>query len=567
MDIGALNSKGKGKSKNKKGQGKSGSSGKSGGTKAAKTCYHCGKTGHIKADCWQFQQKDGKGSGGGKPSSDKGGKGHNPKGKGGKSKGKGKKGMNNVEQDTTHEPEEEDWDAEEWTEDLATNGLTLYGLDRGDGRGNGGSEYVEWDDSLSDSSEWTCEPNPSVESHRDAVVAPLPTATEETGTVPVRLQPVRPEDGRGSVPKSTVVTKTPPGPPPGWRPKSPEGPPPGWQPEGPKPPPPKAASAPNATASTTGSAFVQLVKSALAGQLLSETADLEGRDQIKAREAIRALAKRSAKAPPITKANINDGSFHDSRYHRAVAAGTPHHVAWREERQRRRAIVNRREGMAARAEERIRLDKEWHRRFDNPESRKGPQRIDDGDMMDANIETEVMGKAEKTTSVTELGKKERLSRRQFPMDERKVLESSTKMKRTKRERPEEYKKRKNQKRNQARKNKRKAMAAGTNQGHEQDEDEEDDYNPPGAPDKHRDRAGGHDGEGKGGSAVAVHSFGGDAAGLRASWHGMKYIELNIDTAPPLRPFRLKQQPDIHALKGTACPTEPPMASRFWTRAV
>lgn len=66
---------------------------------------------------------------------------------------------------------------------------------------------------------------------------------------------------------------------------------------------------------------------------------------------------------------------------------------------RRRAIVHRRGGVKARAAERIRLDKEWHERFDNPENPEGIVRIEDEDNLDAGIETVVVGKAGQSTVI------------------------------------------------------------------------------------------------------------------------------------------------------------------------
>ena len=61
----------------------------------------------------------------------------------------------------------------------------------------------------------------------------------------------------------------------------------------------------------------------------------------------------------ITADNLNDQSFHDSRYYADVASGKAHHIAWKNEKGRRRAILDRKDGVIDRARERMRLDAEW----------------------------------------------------------------------------------------------------------------------------------------------------------------------------------------------------------------
>ena len=342
-------------------------------------------------------------------------------------------------------------------------------------------------------------------------------------------------DASSPVSVASPISKpgTPPGPPPpdALGPNTPPGPPPGWSPPGPKAPPVAknmpVAPGPKAAATSTGSVTVQMLKSALFGQYVDAVGELEGEDHAKARATMKALASRGPKAPPITSENINDSSFHDSRYHRAIAAGTPHHKAWRAERQRRRAIVNRRAGVKERAAERIHLDREWHRRFDNPASSSGPQHIEDEDNLDADIETEVVGKAEKTRGVTELGSRERKTLQQFPMDEQKVLSSDPKKKVVgPRVRSEEYRKKKNAARNKARKGLKRKLKEMSKK---EEDDEEDEAGSPGPPDEPRDRPGGHGDGPSGGSALAVCSLASNEAGTNGSWNGWKYMELNIDT--------------------------------------
>ncbi|CAK9049785.1 Retrovirus-related Pol polyprotein from transposon TNT 1-94 [Includes: Protease [Durusdinium trenchii] len=78
------------------------------------------------------------------------------------------------------------------------------------------------------------------------------------------------------------------------------------------------------------------------------------------------VTKAKAKAAPkLTAENLNDQSWHDSRYYQAVKAGASHSLAWSQERKRRKATLHRQQGVADRAAERIRMDKEWHEEFDS----------------------------------------------------------------------------------------------------------------------------------------------------------------------------------------------------------
>ena len=82
-----------------------------------------------------------------------------------------------------------------------------------------------------------------------------------------------------------------------------------------------------------------------------------------------------------------DQGVHDSRYRRAVAGGTSHWKAWKEEKGRRRAQEHRRSGVGERARERIKADKRWHARHD--------RKLKDSDFVDnqqedADIDTELI---------------------------------------------------------------------------------------------------------------------------------------------------------------------------------
>lgn len=218
-----------------------------------------------------------------------------------------------------------------------------------------------------------------------------------------------------------------------------------------------------------------MLKAALSSQIRKAQEEDPGSGDGQSDAMLAALRNRSVKAPHITKQNISDPSFHDSRYHAEIAKGVAHNVAWRNERLRRRAIVHRRGGVKARAAERIRLDKEWHERFDNPENPEGIVRIEDEDNLDAGIETVVVGKAGQST-VLEFSMEERKTLRQFPDDEAKLLRKDPKKKpMTKRVRSVGYRVKKNRNRNVARKMTRKNRPALVlKENTEVDADEDDD---------------------------------------------------------------------------------------------
>ena len=76
-------------------------------------------------------------------------------------------------------------------------------------------------------------------------------------------------------------------------------------------------------------------------------------------------SKAKARSAQLTKENVLDQSWHDSRYQQAIAAGVSHSAAWLAEKKRRKAALHRREGVGERARERLELDEEWHRIFDS----------------------------------------------------------------------------------------------------------------------------------------------------------------------------------------------------------
>ncbi|CAL1134675.1 unnamed protein product [Cladocopium goreaui] len=503
MDVGSFGKDAKGKGKGKKGAG--GKPGKGNATAEKRTCHNCGRPGHLRADCWAPGGPKHKGTGGGKS-------------------------VNNVEQG---EPEAEDWDAADGDDgQQAANGLTLYGV--------GGPPHDEDDDESfqvdpeSEESEastsrrrWFSLPHPRAswpeEWDDPDYDGPSGSSTsnatgktqegqksKELNTKERQSKQIRASHSGVSTPTlsndfddTTTKEKV----------------------EVKPPPPVKASSA----ASTSGSRLVQMLKAALSSQIRKVQEEDPGSGDGQADAMLAALRTRSVKAPHITKQNISDPSFHDSRYHAEIAKGVAHNVAWRNERLRRRAIVHRRGGVKARAAERIRLDKEWHERFDNPENPEGIVRIEDEDNLDAGIETVVVGKAGQST-VIEFSMEERKTLRQFPDDEAKLLRKDPKKKpMTKRVRSVGYRVKKNRNRNVARKMARKNRPAlvlkeNTEVNADEDDDEMEEVYIE-EPDEPRDRPGRGDPDGGAGSApAAVYSL-----GASDDWRKWERAELNIDT--------------------------------------
>ena len=341
------------------------------------------------------------------------------------------------------------------------------------------------------------------------------------------------------------------------------------KPPEPKVPPKKEAAKKASAPTTTGTALVSTVRGVLSTQLLIASQETDDPEKIaKAKAMVADLRERPRRSVTITEENIGDQSFHDSRYYAALAKGMAHHLAWKEERLRRRAILHRRSGTAEPAKQRIELDQKRHEEFDRPESR-GMRRIDDVDGLNADIPTEVIGKDDKPeTSVTELTRSEKRKHQQFPDDEATTLERTKKAAEDKkpRVRNEGWKKRKNQGRNKARAKKRREEGRkGTpfpkawNEGSHSDgegEEEEDDNDD--APDEPRDKPGrGFDPSAGGtGATVAVHSFGADSTDAVRNGHWQK-LEVNLDTGAAVTaiPLSLAQEYGL---------SEPPNETKYKT---
>ncbi|CAK8997551.1 unnamed protein product [Durusdinium trenchii] len=131
----------------------------------------------------------------------------------------------------------------------------------------------------------------------------------------------------------------------------------------------------------------------------------------------------------ITKDNMHDQSFHDSRYYADVAAGKPHHIAWKNEKGRCRAILDRRSGLVDRVSEKLELDDKWHSKHSAPDTGKKRKDLDG---LNANVETEVLDDRkdkskpiERRDEAVPMSRKERESFQQFPDDEKAALERPT----------------------------------------------------------------------------------------------------------------------------------------------
>ncbi|CAE7245381.1 unnamed protein product [Symbiodinium sp. CCMP2592] len=83
------------------------------------------------------------------------------------------------------------------------------------------------------------------------------------------------------------------------------------------------------------------------------------------KERTKAADREASKKPQLTAETVLDQTWHDARYHKAVAAGVSHSQAWHEEKKRRKAALHRQQGTADRAKERLENERAWHREFDS----------------------------------------------------------------------------------------------------------------------------------------------------------------------------------------------------------
>ena len=311
-----------------------------------------------------------------------------------------------------------------------------------------------------------------------------------------------------------------------------------------------------------------------------ETADLEKEIEAFEAEQERLLEERErlqAQRTTVVREEPkgrNDQGVHDSRYKRAVAGGTSHWKAWKEEKGRRRAQEYRKSGVGERARERIKADRRWHARHD--------RKLKDSDFVDnqqedADIDTEVIdaegneAQAESRREFRPLTRAERNSDRVDADDEEELYEKE----RERKERPKadgrysadpdvaaEQKKKRNQKRNARRNALKRKLGSEWDPGHkkrnkrqrhqEEDEEEDADY------DDHRDPRGDDpedpDESGEGAVHQSVHSFETvvEAASLSASpgAAAVAAVEVNFDTgaAVTVLPEKYVTQPKDNGVR-------------------
>ncbi|CAK8991434.1 Retrovirus-related Pol polyprotein from transposon TNT 1-94 [Durusdinium trenchii] len=194
----------------------------------------------------------------------------------------------------------------------------------------------------------------------------------------------------------------------------------------PKAPDSKSDAKPANSGFTSGA--LGMLRSALASNLSSEIETEEDPDkkaelEKQKKELQRDTPRQSIK---ITEDNMRDQSFHDSRYYADVAAGKPHHIAWKNEKGRRRTILDRRSGLVDRASEKLELDDKWHSKHNAPGTGKKRKDLDG---LNADVDTEVVEDRkdkskpiERRDEAVPLSRKERESFQQFPDDEKAVLE-------------------------------------------------------------------------------------------------------------------------------------------------
>ena len=208
------------------------------------------------------------------------------------------------------------------------------------------------------------------------------------------------------------------------KPNEPKGPPPS-RPQDDVKPKVKAMPKNKTMASGLTSGALGMLRGALSMQLLSDIKD-RGEDDGKRQELEKQRQELQHRTPrqsiTVTEDNMHDQSFHDSRYYSEIAAGKPHHLAWKNEKARRRAILDRKRGVPDRARERVHLDAEWRKKFDAPGTGR---KLKGKDGLHADIETEIIDERKDkskpmvaVSEAAELSRKEKTSMLQFPNDEK-----------------------------------------------------------------------------------------------------------------------------------------------------
>ena len=205
-----------------------------------------------------------------------------------------------------------------------------------------------------------------------------------------------------------------------------------------------------------------------------ETDEAEKEKLKKQRQAMKdAQRERPRQSIVITPENMYDQSFHDVRYYADRTAGIPHHIAWKAERARRRAILDRRQGVKERVAERLEKDEEWHARYDKPGSGRKVDKTDkfQGETSVVDERQKDKGKSDESRmEAAPLSRKARENLRQEPDDEEKLLARNPERKNiVQRSRAPDYYKRKNQNRRARRREEKRNKRSSV--WHDEDDDD------------------------------------------------------------------------------------------------
>eukprot|EP00438_Fugacium_kawagutii_P020301 Skav211651 [mRNA] locus=scaffold1290:310270:312795:- [translate_table: standard] len=131
----------------------------------------------------------------------------------------------------------------------------------------------------------------------------------------------------------------------------------------------------------------------------------------------RAKMRRGAR---MTKDNLLDQSWHDSRYYQARRAGVNHATAWGQEKKRRKATLFRAEGGKARAVKNIEMNQKWHAAFDSKPVQEDEFQTD----VAANIETEAVAETDEGQLRVFKGQAKQLRRGELREEDKKQFVKS-----------------------------------------------------------------------------------------------------------------------------------------------
>ena len=281
------------------------------------------------------------------------------------------------------------------------------------------------------------------------------------------------------------------------------------------------------------------------------------------KEAEDLRARGRARASPKAATERLSQEHHDARYRMARAKGVSHAKAWKAEKARRRAALNRRQGVANRAKSRIEHERAWTEHFRQgerrPEDRQDLQREGDADIPTVVVDKEGREVEPSDSTVRRpLTRKEKTYYREEGNDEVKPSSVPT-VYTKKKDASQETRQKINKKRNERRKRTREKYA-GKGKGNgsrnkrrrtrqQEDEEEEDETwgtwmpdDPDRDPeDKGKDWWKDHPGSGGGPSMAAVCSVEGEVSQISTSGAspGGGKVEVNFDTGAAVTVIPLK----------------------------